>query len=1051
MSFKWQEGTQPMKTIPLFSFCILLATISVTAAANLVTNGGFESGDLAQDPPPDSWSTFGDGEYNWQMSGAHSGDRCMELGGTQLALMFQRVPGAAGQHYACSVWAKQSSGASASLKIEFHRGQNSKISEEFLNFNATDTWTEYSLSATAPAETVFVTPSIVANGGGTVLFDDVALVEEEETGGASELSFDLSDTAGTFQGFGAQIWGYYSNRETLQKGLGGLNIRYVRIENYAESATWTQMQRTRAVTDTLGVEWLYMAWSAPGAYRDGGMLDDPEGYGIWWAGHVDELYTHDIPVEYIELMNEPDSGGEWSTGIAPEDYNTLVKATRAALDSRGYEHVGIVGPGTSAMTWARPERYINAFDSEAAQDLFAWSCHTWDDDTYECNGEGGVCLEQNWARFAAPAEAKNSALPKWITEHSTKDFTFHGVTYPKPDEVGPYNTTNTMPYAARVYENTLSILNSGARVVYFWQLMDEPTELYNKNKGWGFLDIEGNPKPVYETMKTLCAELPAGVQVVTAPDQDDSEVYAGVFRSGNRIIVGLANDRNVENTASIRLENAPAELAILDATACVIDHAGNAAAEDPDTAQVVKRTLSLTEDGPGVYSFEAALPADSVLTVVLDITAKATVLPDDEHFQYIGRIDFEEPQAPVLSWSGSQVIARFEGTSVQARFDDTSADGNYYYAIVDDRDPVLLDLEPGNQTYTIANGLEDTTHTLELFKRTEGSTGATVFRGLYLDEGKGLVAPPPRRNLRIEFYGDSITSSLALNAPEDEQDTLYTNHFLSYAKLTADNLNAERHTISVSGIGIHTSWWPENMPDHYYNRLVTQDPEKQWDFSKWTPQVVVINLGQNDKWKGVTEAQAKEAYTDFINKLRGHYGTGVHIILCLGTMDATRSDSPWPGYVEEVVNTFNTDHGDTRVQCLMFPYDGLGTHPHAPQNVAMAELLTAFIQSLGDLSVERFHSADLDQDNQINETELLRVTQFFNQGALQCDSSSEDGYQVGAGAQDCPFHDSDYVEQDWQISLSEVLRFIQFYNADGCYFCENSGSEDGFCMAAVVK
>jgi hypothetical protein len=32
-----------------------------------------------------------------------------------------------------------------------------------------------------------------------------------------------------------------------------------------------------------------------------------------------------MPVEYIELMNEPDSGGAWSTGITFSDYNLLVK------------------------------------------------------------------------------------------------------------------------------------------------------------------------------------------------------------------------------------------------------------------------------------------------------------------------------------------------------------------------------------------------------------------------------------------------------------------------------------------------------------------------------------------------------------------------------------------------------------------------------------------------------------------------------------------------------------------------------------------------------
>ena len=64
------------------------------------------------------------------------------------------------------------------------------------------------------------------------------------------------------------------------------------------------------------------------------MLNNIPGFATWWKDEVDYLYTNGMPVEYIELMNEPDSWGAWSTGITYSDYNLLVKDLRPKT-SRG--------------------------------------------------------------------------------------------------------------------------------------------------------------------------------------------------------------------------------------------------------------------------------------------------------------------------------------------------------------------------------------------------------------------------------------------------------------------------------------------------------------------------------------------------------------------------------------------------------------------------------------------------------------------------------------------------------------------------------------------
>jgi hypothetical protein len=92
--------------------------------------------------------------------------------------------------------------------------------------------------------------------------------------------------------------------------------------------------------------------------------------------------------------------------------------------------------------------------------------------------------------------------------------------------------------------------------------------------------------------------------------------------------------------------------------------------------------------------------------------------------------------------------------------------------------------------------------------------------------------------------------------------------------------------------------------------------------------------------------------------------------------------------------------------------------------------------------VECLHSADINEDGKISQSELDKVISYFNAGGYHCDAFSSDGYASGPGNRTCKPHDSDYAPQNWKIELSEMLRLIQFKNSAG-YDCE-IGTEDGF-------
>ena len=177
-----------------------------------------------------------------------------------------------------------------------------------------------------------------------------------------------------------------------------------------------------------------------------------------------------------------------------------------------------------------------------------------------------------------------------------------------------------MPFAVRVYENSLALINSGANAAFLWQAIDEPTEVYNKDKAWGLIDLDSNPKPVYYALKTLCSEIPVGAHIIQPPTQSATDVYAGAFLHGTRLVIGVANDSTEEKSKTIQLTGIPLGLEIVRAKAFEQIYFGSPDTEDPDIGQIVNRTLTAVQPEPGQYNIDVILPPDSTLTIVCDLT-----------------------------------------------------------------------------------------------------------------------------------------------------------------------------------------------------------------------------------------------------------------------------------------------------------------------------------------------------------------------------------------------------------------------------------------------
>jgi hypothetical protein len=126
---------------------------------------------------------------------------------------------------------------------------------------------------------------------------------------------------------------------------------------------------------------------------------------------------------------------------------------------------------------------------------------------------------------------------------------------------------------------------------------------------------------------------------------------------------------------------------------------------------------------------------------------------------------------------------------------------------------------------------------------------------------------------------------------------------MSYAAISARALNADYFLIAYSGRGVVRNYGDSStasldpMPS-LYDRTCYFDLALAWDFSRWVPQAVVINLGTNN-FSTLPHPEKnvfQDGYTRLIHRVRAVY-PGVTIFSLCGPMIA----EPCLSYIREVV------------------------------------------------------------------------------------------------------------------------------------------------------
>ena len=332
-----------------------------------------------------------------------------------------------------------------------------------------------------------------------------------------------------------------------------------------------------------------------------------------------------------------------------------------------------------------------------------------------------------------------------------------------------------------------------------------------------------------------------------------------------------------------------------------------------------------------------------------ELIIKKNISAQNENIIFHGRVGFSNLQSPKIFWPGSGFTLWFKGTSIEVVLDDLDG-SNYYNAIIDDDIPnrTVIDCVKGTKSYVISKNLTQGVHKLQLLRRTDGTSPQTIFKGINLSKEGEIMSPQESLpKLKIEFYGDSITSGHGNldESRENNDDKSTWDNYQSYASIIARELNADLRCISMSGIGIMVSWYPLIMPQ-VYDRINPNSEFPKNDFNQWQPDIVVVNLLQNDDWLinrlspiPDTEGRIKH-YASFIQSIRDQYQFAT-IFCTLGNMNITREKSPWPIVVQAAVDSLD----DSKLFFTTIPYKNTGGHPTVSEHHQIADILTPFIKS----------------------------------------------------------------------------------------------------------
>lgn len=285
------------------------------------------------------------------------------------------------------------------------------------------------------------------------------------------------------------------------------------------------------------------------------------------------------------------------------------------------------------------------------------------------------------------------------------------------------------------------------------------------------------------------------------------------------------------------------------------------------------------------------------------------------------------------------------------------------YAVYVDGEKIVDEtMTSAEKTITLFEGEKTRTAVIKVLKLSEAPMSLVAIKEIIADK----IKPTPEKKLKIEIIGDSITCGYGVDAKNELEDfsTSTEDVTRAYSYKTVTDLDADYSFVSYSGHGIISGYTAEAIkkeselvPPYYekfaFSRGGTDDFnafDVEWDFSRFVPDLVIINLGTNDssycldKEDRINEYIAR--YEDFLGVVRKRNKNAV-ILSILGLMGTSLCPA-----VEKTVENFKKNTGDEKIFTLRLteqkPENGYGAnyHPTEKSHRLAADELIAKIKEI---------------------------------------------------------------------------------------------------------
>ncbi|MCQ2507092.1 MAG: GDSL-type esterase/lipase family protein, partial [Lachnospiraceae bacterium] len=336
---------------------------------------------------------------------------------------------------------------------------------------------------------------------------------------------------------------------------------------------------------------------------------------------------------------------------------------------------------------------------------------------------------------------------------------------------------------------------------------------------------------------------------------------------------------------------------------------------------------------------------------------------------YWGRFPKKEAEGKTFVFPVCSVYFSFKGRKLQLRVKNIRSYFRNFLGVVLDGEVIkfeITDFTDGYHEIDIASSLEEKVHEVCIYKCQDACHYFNL-GGIILEDDAELMSYSPESDLKLEFYGDSVTAGEVSEAvsyvgqsdPANEGE--YSNSYYSYAWMTARKLGARIHDIAQGGIALFDKTGYFYGPDYIglesvYDKVTYNPgllPLEDWDFKAYIPDVVVIAFGQNDanpdNYMGKDKEKSERwicGYTDFVVNLASKYPNAKFVL----TTTILCHEKAWDDAIEEAKERINEVISKKERRCFHFLYtnNGSGTpgHIRIPEADKMSDELAEAIRRI---------------------------------------------------------------------------------------------------------